>query len=107
MPTIFADLGRVTFKLGLKDPGPPASPASPTQNNWITLDAYHVQYIRSDGHNVEGVDVPYAFDGGHRRDGVRRRHDASDSRSCAIRQRGSALERPAVKSNRHLHDRQR
>ena len=25
---------------------------------------YHVQYVRSDGHNIEGVDVPYAFDGG-------------------------------------------
>ncbi|MBW8712968.1 MAG: hypothetical protein JF632_02665 [Acidobacteria bacterium] len=25
---------------------------------------YHVRYVRSDGHNIEGVDVPYAFDGG-------------------------------------------
>ncbi len=24
---------------------------------------YHVEYTRSDGHNVQGVDVPYAFDG--------------------------------------------
>jgi hypothetical protein len=62
--TIFNDPARVTFKLGLKDPGPASSPASPTQNNWITLTQYHVQYLRSDGHNVEGVDVPYAFDGG-------------------------------------------
>jgi len=64
VPTIFNDLGRVTFKLGLKDPGPASSPVTPTQNNWITVTQYHVQYIRSDGHNVEGVDVPYAFDGG-------------------------------------------
>jgi hypothetical protein len=62
--TIFADPGRVTFKLGLKDPGPSASPVTPTQNNWITVTQYHVQYVRSDGHNIEGVDVPYAFDGG-------------------------------------------
>lgn len=62
--TVFADPGRVTFKLGLKDPGPASSPVTPTQNNWITLTQYHVQYVRSDGHNVEGVDVPYAFDGG-------------------------------------------
>jgi len=62
--TIFADPGRVTFKLGLKDPGPSSSPVTPTQNNWITITQYHVQYVRSDGHNVEGVDVPYAFDGG-------------------------------------------
>jgi hypothetical protein len=62
--TYFADPAKVTFKLGLKDPGPSSSPVSPTQNNWITLTQYHVQYIRSDGHNIEGVDVPYAFDGG-------------------------------------------
>ena len=62
--TIFSDPGRVTFKLGMKDPGPASSPVSPTQNNWITVTQYHVQYVRSDGHNVEGVDVPYGFDGG-------------------------------------------
>jgi len=32
--------------------------------NSITLDRYHVRYIRADGRNVQGVDVPYAFDGG-------------------------------------------
>jgi hypothetical protein len=62
--TIFSDPGKVTFKLGMKDPGSTGTPVSPTQNNWITLTQYHVQYVRSDGHNVEGVDVPYAFDGG-------------------------------------------
>jgi hypothetical protein len=62
--TVFNDPARVTFKLGLKDPGPASSPVTPTQNNWITLTQYHVQYVRSDGHNIEGVDVPYAFDGG-------------------------------------------
>ena len=63
VPTYFSDPGRVTFSLGLKDPGPSSSPASPTQNNFITVNRYHVRYVRSDGHNVEGVDVPYAFDG--------------------------------------------
>jgi len=62
--TVFNDPGRVTFKLGLKDPGPASSPVTPTQNNWITVTQYHVQYVRSDGRNIEGVDVPYAFDGG-------------------------------------------
>ncbi len=61
-PTIFNDLGRVQFGLGLKDPGPPASPAAPSQANWITVERYHVRFIRSDGRNTEGVDVPYAFD---------------------------------------------
>jgi len=63
-PSIFNDVARVTFGLGLKDPGPAATPVAPTQANWISLDRYHIRFIRSDGHNIEGVDVPYAFDGG-------------------------------------------
>lgn len=63
-PSIFNDVARAQVSLGLKDPGPAASPTTPTQANWITLDRYHVRFVRSDGHNIEGVDVPYAFDGG-------------------------------------------
>ena len=63
VPTFFNDLGRVTFSLGLKDPGPAGSPTQPTQNQFITIDRYHVRYFRSDGRNTQGVDVPYAFDG--------------------------------------------
>lgn len=59
----FVDLGRVQFALGLKDPGPTTAPTSPSQANFITVDRYRVKYIRTDGRNVEGVDVPYAFDG--------------------------------------------
>lgn len=59
-PTIFNDLGQVTFSLGLKDPG---RDTSPTQNMSITVDRYHVQYVRADGRNTPGVDVPYPFDG--------------------------------------------
>ena len=61
--TIFADLGRVTFSLGLKDPGPSGSPVTPSPNNSITVDRYRVRYLRSDGRNNPGVDVPYGFDG--------------------------------------------
>jgi hypothetical protein len=61
--TIFSDLGRVTFSLGLKDPGPSGSPVTPSANNTITVDRYRVRYIRSDGRNTPGVDVPYGFDG--------------------------------------------
>lgn len=54
----FADSGQATLQLALKD----AIGTSPTTNNFITLDSYHVQYSRTDGHNTQGVDVPYAFD---------------------------------------------
>ena len=62
-PTIFEDGGTVSFTLGLKDPGTSTQPNKPTPTNFITVTRYHVDYIRSDGHNVQGVDVPYSFDG--------------------------------------------
>ena len=61
--TVFSDAARVTFALGMKDAGPAGSPTSPTSNNFITVDRYRVRYVRADGHNIPGVDVPYAFDG--------------------------------------------
>jgi hypothetical protein len=60
--TTFNDVGRVKFTLSLKDPGTADSPTKPTQANWITVDRYHVRFIRTDGRNTEGVDIPYAFD---------------------------------------------
>jgi hypothetical protein len=63
VPTIFADNGRVTFSLGLKDPGSPTSPVTPSPNNYITVTRYRVRYTRADGRNTPGVDVPYQFDG--------------------------------------------
>jgi len=64
VPTTFNDLGRVRLVLAMKDPGGVETPTKPTTANYITLDRYHVRYIRADGRNVQGVDVPYAFDGG-------------------------------------------
>jgi hypothetical protein len=61
--TVFSDNGQAQFLLALKDPGSSTSPNDPTANNFITIDRYHVTFVRSDGHNIEGVDVPYAFDG--------------------------------------------
>lgn len=58
--TIFNDLGQVTLSLGLKDPG---RVTAPTQNLAITVDRYNVRYVRADGRNTPGVDVPYSFDG--------------------------------------------
>jgi hypothetical protein len=57
--TIIADNGMASFALQMKD-----VLSAPTDNNSITLTQYHVEYVRSDGHNVQGVDVPFAFDGG-------------------------------------------
>ncbi len=63
VPTIFSDSGRVTFQLGLKDAGPPGAPAQPSPNQSITVDRYRVRFLRADGRNTPGVDVPYGFDG--------------------------------------------
>jgi hypothetical protein len=59
VPTVFADNGQATLQLQMKD-----TLDTPSSANAITLTQYHVKYIRSDGHNVQGVDVPYEFDGG-------------------------------------------
>ena len=62
-PTVFADIGRVRLLLGLKDPGSPGLPTISTTNKAITVTRYRVRYIRADGRNTPGVDVPYPFDG--------------------------------------------
>jgi hypothetical protein len=62
--SIFEDPGQVTLHGAMKNPGSdPTSPTKPSSYSLITVDRYHVTYIRSDGRNVQGVDVPYAFDG--------------------------------------------
>lgn len=61
-PTIFNDIGQVTMQLMLKDPGQTDSPSSPSALNQVTFDRYHVEFVRADGKNTQGVDVPFAFD---------------------------------------------
>jgi hypothetical protein len=56
--SIAADRGQVALQVAQKDPLGPA----PSVANSITITQYHVEYIRSDGRNVQGVDVPFAFD---------------------------------------------
>jgi len=60
---IFADNGEVNVRIALKDPGSATSPTQPSSSNLITINRYHVRFLRSDGRNVQGVDVPYEFDG--------------------------------------------
>jgi hypothetical protein len=57
-PTVFNDLGQAILSLAAKDVS-----IAPTSNNQVTITSYHVAYTRTDGRNVQGQDVPYAFDG--------------------------------------------
>jgi hypothetical protein len=63
VPTIFADNLVASFHLALKNPGSADAPTQPSAANLITITRYHVKFIRSDGRDAEGVDVPFAFDG--------------------------------------------
>jgi hypothetical protein len=57
------DVGQAQLRILLKDPGAPGATASPSALNAITVNRYHVSYRRADGRKVQGVDVPYDFDG--------------------------------------------
>src|SRR5262249_12617535 len=61
-PTVFSDGGQVVLRAPLKNVGATA-PLSPNSNNTVTINRYHVEYIRADGRATPGVDVPYPFDG--------------------------------------------
>jgi hypothetical protein len=63
VPTIFPDTGRVTMRIALKNPGTITSPLAPSTLNEVTLSRYRVTFVRSDGRNTQGVDIPYSFDG--------------------------------------------
>jgi hypothetical protein len=58
---IWEDNGRVILTVAMKDI---TSPTGPTTNNFITINRYRVAFRRTDGRAVQGVDVPYAFEGG-------------------------------------------
>ena len=58
-PTVYNDFGQVILSLAMKD-----TAVAPTSNNAVTLSRYHVEFIRADGRNTPGVDVPFGFDGG-------------------------------------------
>ena len=60
---VLEDGAQVTLRLAMKDPGSSDNPTEPSTTNYITVNRYHVKFIRSDGRNTPGVDVPYEFDG--------------------------------------------
>src|SRR4030095_1773889 len=64
VPTRFNDPGRVTLSVVLKDAGAPGVANTPTELNTVTITHYRVVYRRTDGRNVQGVDVPWEFDSG-------------------------------------------
>jgi hypothetical protein len=64
VPTIFSDMGTARMRLIMKNPGGLGPPTAPTDLNTVTLTRYRVRFLRSDGRNTPGVDVPYGFDGG-------------------------------------------
>jgi hypothetical protein len=57
--SIFEDPGQVTMHVEMKD----ITGTGPTPNNNITFNHYRVVFRRTDGRNVQGIDVPYAFEG--------------------------------------------
>jgi hypothetical protein len=59
---VLEDLGQVTLHIAMKDVTV-ATGTEPSANNLITVDRYHVDFVRSDGRNTQGVDIPYSFDG--------------------------------------------
>ena len=60
--TIFDDIGQVAMNLRLKDSGSAGTTNAPSPLNDVTFTRYHVEYVRADGRNVPGVDVPFPFD---------------------------------------------
>jgi len=56
-----ADSATVIFRASTLDPAPILGTS---QYNDIQVTRYVVTYIRADGRNVQGIDVPYSFEGG-------------------------------------------
>lgn len=57
--SVINDPATATFQVAMKDAGG----LGPSAVNAITITQYRVKFTRTDGRNVEGVDVPYTFDG--------------------------------------------
>jgi hypothetical protein len=60
---VIEDPGQATVRILLRDQGNPGATPGPSNLNLLKISRYRVMYKRADGHNVEGVDVPYSFDG--------------------------------------------
>jgi hypothetical protein len=56
----YEDPGQVVLRVAMVDP---VTLTGPTSTNFITVTRYRVHYVRSDGKAVQGVDVPFDFEG--------------------------------------------
>jgi len=63
VPTVFEDVGQVRFSVNLKDPGGATGGLGIEPGHFITVNRYRVVFLRSDGRNTPGVDVPHPFEG--------------------------------------------
>ena len=63
VPVIYNDVAEATLRLIAKDAGTGLNNLAPTPWNAVTINRYHINYIRADGRNTPGVDVPYPVDG--------------------------------------------
>ena len=62
-PTIFNDIAQATMHIIAKDVGNGQNSLAPTPWNAVTINRYRINYIRADGRNTPGVDVPFPVDG--------------------------------------------
>ena len=64
VPVIFNDVAQATMHLIPKDVGNGQNSIAPTPwANAVTINRYHIEFIRADGRNTPGVDVPFPVDG--------------------------------------------
>jgi hypothetical protein len=59
-PTVLNDVAAVEMRVELRDQASPGS--APSALNAVTIERYRVTYRRADGNNLQGVDIPFAFD---------------------------------------------
>lgn len=57
VPTIYSDGATAIISVDMKD-----STVAPSSTSQVTFSRYRVEFIRADGRNQPGLDVPYGFD---------------------------------------------
>ena len=60
---VVQDTVRATLRLVSRDPSLLPRPAAPTTSVFAAIDRYRVRYVRTDGRNEPGIDVPHPWDG--------------------------------------------